>query len=268
MSPRAPLLVFVSGLGGFDRIRVPGGSINYYRGLEDLLRQQDVAAFFPPQRPFANVAERAEFLARSLSGLPHDRIVFIAHSMGGLDCRFFMHHLDTDRRARTLVTIATPHRGTPIARSFLESRGPVQWLGRTVMRAALEDLTEEACERFNNHVPDRTDAQYLSYAAVRPIEETVRAFRPWTRLIAQSAGENDSQVPLSSAIWGTFKAVVRADHFELAGWSFGLPNKRFQRPFDHLAFYRRVLDDLSLHSQRLAEGHADSAGRDPPCKPV
>ncbi len=183
--------------------------------------------------------------------------------MGGLDCRYFMHHLDPDRRVRVLATIATPHRGTPLARSFLESRSPVKWLGRAVMRAALEDLTEQACERFNRCVPDRADAQYLSYAGVRAMEETVRVLRPWARLIAQGAGDNDSQVPLSSATWGTFKAVVRADHFELAGWSFGVRDQRFQRPFDHLAFYRRVIDDVSAHCQRGPEARADSAGRDP-----
>ena len=249
MSEHAPIFVFVPGLGGFDRMRFPGGSVGYFRGIEDELKRQGVAALFPPQRPFATVAERAEFLARNLSRLPNDRIFLIAHSMGGLDCRYFIHHLDGHHRARVLATIGTPHRGTPLADWVLETRGPVQWLGRAVMRAALEDLTVEACERFNRSVPDRADVRYLSYAGVRTIEETVGSLRPWVRLIGEKAGDNDSQVPLSSATWGTLKGVLRADHFELAGWSFGARNEQFQRPFDHMAFYRRLVNDLSAYDQ-------------------
>jgi triacylglycerol lipase len=253
------MFVFVPGLGGFDRIRIPGASIAYFRRLEDELKRLGVAAFFPPQRPFATVAERAEFLARNLSRLAHDRIVFIAHSMGGLDCRYFIHHLDRDRRARVLATIGTPHRGTPLANWFLETRGPVQWLGRALIRTALAELTVESCERFNRSVPDREDVRYLSYAGVRPIEEVVRVFRPWARLINAKAGVNDSQVPLSSATWGTLNGVLRAGHFELAGWSFGARNESFERPFDHIAFFSRLVAEVSTDDQRSSAESAAAA---------
>jgi triacylglycerol lipase len=238
------LLVFVSGLGGFERIGIPGFSISYFRGLRDYLRRQGITAHFPPQRPFASVAERAEYLARYLDALPGRRILLVAHSMGGLDCRYLIHHLDRDMRVRGLATVATPHRGTPLADWFFNTEGALQRVGRWLLNPALGELRLEACARFNKTVADRPDVVYHSYAGVRPVEEVPLIFRPWSNLIAAQAGENDSQVPRSSAMWGQFKGDVRADHFEMAGWSFRLPNRNASRPFDACFHYANVVNDL------------------------
>jgi triacylglycerol lipase len=63
-------------------------------------------------------------------------------------------------------------------------------------------------------------------------------------MLEAKAGENDSQVPLSSAMWGEFKRTLRADHIELAGWNLSRSSEQDQRPFDHLSFYRGVLTEL------------------------
>jgi triacylglycerol lipase len=96
------------------------------------------------------------------------------------------------------------------------------------------------------HFAPFTDVLYLSYAGVRPIEEMPTILRPSTRLLSETTGENDSQVPLSSTKWGTFMGEVCADHNELVGWNFGIRCERSHRPFDHLEFYQRVLIDLSI----------------------
>jgi triacylglycerol lipase len=238
------LVVFISGLGGFDRIGIPGLSTSYFRGLRDHLLSQGITAHFPSQRAFASVAERAQHLAQYLEKLAGQRIFLIAHSMGGLDCRYVIRHLDSGKRIRGLATVGTPHRGTPLADWFFDTDGLIQWLGRRLLSPAIGDLRSEVCVRFNLEVLDRSDVVYLSYAGVRPIEEVPSIFKPWSRLIAVHAGENDSQVSLSSARWGQFKGALRADHLELAGWSFGLSNRMVHRPFDACSLYAKVLKDL------------------------
>ena len=47
-------------------------------------------------------------------------------------------------------------------------------------------------------------------------------------------------VPLSSAQWGKFRGIMRADHVEMLGWSLSLPDIRSARPFDHLRFWRQA----------------------------
>lgn len=240
----SPLFVFVHGFLGFDGIRVLGRRIDYFRDLDRQLGSLGLWVFFPELPSTGTVPQRARALAEQLDAIPARRVKLIAHSMGGLDCRYYIHHLDPRRRVRSLATVATPHRGSPLAAWLLESRGAVQWIGRRWLRDGLESLTPQSLRRFNEQVPDRPDVRYISYAGVRPVAEMPPWFRAWTRIVAAEAGDNDSQVPLSSAVWGEFKGSVRADHLELAGWNLGWPDRHSQRPFDHLGFYRRVIAEL------------------------
>ena len=62
-----------------------------------------------------SIASRAEQLDRFLQvKAPGRGINFMAHSMGGLDCRHLITHLKPVEYAPlSLTTIATPHRGSP-----------------------------------------------------------------------------------------------------------------------------------------------------------
>lgn len=247
MNPAA--LVFVHGLLGFNEIRCLGGSIHYFRRLDGYLRSLGLTAYFPALPPRGAIAERARVLATHLAGIRAERLYLIAHSLGGLDCRYLIHQLDPGHRVQQLVTVATPHRGSPLACWMLDTRGPIQWVGQRWMRRILEDLTPQSCSHFNQQVPDRSDVRYVSYGAVRPVVEMPLWLRPWTRRIAATAGENDGQVPLASTRWGEFKGAVRADHFELAGWNLGWPARRIQRPFDHLGFYQKIIAELMMNKE-------------------
>lgn len=73
------------------------------------------------------------------------RFAVIAHSMGGLVARELVYL--RPGRVADLVTIASPHHGTPLAREY-------SWLGMFVHgQAAMADLTPEAMARFNQKYP-------------------------------------------------------------------------------------------------------------------
>jgi len=244
-----PAIVFVHGFLGFATIRLALITIHYFRNLPANLKHLAAACFFPQVPPAGAVAERAHCLATFLASLRHEPIFLVAHSMGGLDSRYLIHHLDPEKRIRALVTVATPHHGTPLATWFQQDNSWIAHAGRKIASPALHDLTPMACERFNKEVSDRPDVRYFSYAGCRQIREISRLFRPWARMLQENAGDNDSQVPVSSARWGEFLGLLRADHLESAGWSFALPNKRQGRPFDHIAFYRKIVGDLLAMEQ-------------------
>jgi pimeloyl-ACP methyl ester carboxylesterase len=44
---------------------------------------------------------------------PSDRVDLVGHSMGGLVAAYALKHLDHGERIRTVVTLGTPHRGSP-----------------------------------------------------------------------------------------------------------------------------------------------------------
>jgi triacylglycerol lipase len=189
-----------------------------------------------PEVPTAGtVTERAEVLAHKLFQTDIPIFALVGYSMGGLDARYLITHLDPDRRVKSLITVSTPHRGSPLAMWFLRSSGPIQAYVRRVGSPGLRELTAEACGAM--HIPDRDDVDYSSYTSCRPLHELPFWLRPYGRVIGE---DNDGLVPVSSARWGQFRGVVRSDHMELIGWSLGLSDANTGRPFDHLPFWTQV----------------------------
>src|SRR5215213_9458500 len=143
----------------------------YWQGLASL-RRDLLAAGCPavvscvPRT--SDVASRARHLARCLAKLPQRRLMLVGHSMGGLDARFAASRLDPGRRIGHVVTLGTPHRGTPLADLALRDRVCLTRLLRFADRGALGDLTSEGAGRLDELMPDRPDVAYLSLAGACP----------------------------------------------------------------------------------------------------
>jgi triacylglycerol lipase len=238
------VFIFAHGILGFVELGLPrlGLSIRYFRALPAALRGLPVEAHFPAVPPVGTIASRARALAGYIEALDVPAVHLVGHSMGGLDCRLLAAQLDPERRVRSLTTLATPHRGTPLAEWIIEGRGLVPAVARRLLGAGIHELTPAACGRFNRAVADRRDVRYTSYAGARPLDEMPPWYRPWTRRIAARAGDNDSQVPVASAQWGEFAGLLRADHLELVGWSLARASRINGRPFDHAGLYREIVD--------------------------
>ncbi len=222
-----------------------GKDFQYFRSLSPYLQQFSLPVFFPALPPAGYIEERARALSAFLDQLKAERIDLIAHSMGGLDCRYVIHHFNSQRRIRTLTTITTPHHGSPLAQWVIDGEVPFSACLRRLALPALYDLTPQSCKQFNAEIGDDPDVIYRSYAAMRPVGEMPLLFRPWTEALSASDGDNDSQVPVASARWGEFKGILRADHVELTGWNMGWRNTAQARPFEHLRFYASLVQELA-----------------------
>jgi triacylglycerol lipase len=237
--PRHPV-VLAHGLLGFDELRVVGTRTDYFRGLKTELGQLGCAIHRCRVAPTASVAARAASLAAFVTALDARRVNLVAHSMGGLDARYAIARLGLRNRVASLVTIGTPHQGTPLAdaaTSLAARAGLLAALRRVGVNVeAFHDLTTAAMERFNEEVPD---ARGVHYACVVGAPERKRDVSPilvptfaWLR---ESAGGNDGMVPAESQRWGDVLRVVPADHFAQIGWS---------RRFDAAALYSEILTEL------------------------
>lgn len=49
-----------------------------------------------------------------------DKVNLIAHSKGGLDCRYLIENLDMENSVASLTTLCTPHKGSPIASKIMK----------------------------------------------------------------------------------------------------------------------------------------------------
>src|SRR6185437_1575711 len=80
----------------------------------------------PSVATIGSIQERGNQLAGVLRDAGSGPKHIIAHSMGGLDAR----HAITNRKdivqgVKTLVTIGTPHRGSPVADAVVNAAGPL-----------------------------------------------------------------------------------------------------------------------------------------------
>ncbi|MGR9100511.1 MAG: lipase family alpha/beta hydrolase [Gammaproteobacteria bacterium] len=245
------VLVFVHGLLGFDKYGLPGFSINYFRGVPRLLSRNYEHLYFPRIPAVGSVKHRATSLAYSLDKIDSDYICVVGHSMGGLDARYVISQLDPNQKIKHLITLGTPHQGSPVANWILNEGGMVNKVLRKITHPGVYDLTPESCEKFNRDVVDREDVYYESFAAARPPAEmaTWFLFDDWTERLLENHAASDSLVSVDSARWGHFSGVVRADHFELIGWNLGGKKPEISRPFDHHSFYLSIAQ--SAHRRYL-----------------
>jgi triacylglycerol lipase len=244
-APRnAPLpVVLVHGLFGFDRIGVPGARFDYFRGISAYLSTLGCIAHAVKLPMMSSVPARAKALVAAIDALPHERIDLVAHSLGGLDARYALAHLGLASRVRSLVTIGTPHRGSPIADLF--HQGQLDWLRRLVgvlglPITALEWLSSSALDTFNRDVPDVPGVRYACVVGglkkSSPIPITLMASHAW---LSRVAGPNDGVVPVSSQFWGETLAEIEADHFAQIGWRIGV-----RKTFDAAGLYAFVVARL------------------------
>jgi triacylglycerol lipase len=238
-APRHPV-VLAHGLLGFDALRVAGARAEYFRGVAERLAREGCVVHRCRVAPTASIAARARDLAAFVSGLDARRVNVVAHSMGGLDARYAISRLGLAGRVVSLVTVGTPHRGTPLAdagASLAARAGLFAALRRVGLDLdAFHDLTTARMAAFDAEVPD---ARGVRYACVVGAPGRTRDVSPilvptfaWLRA---AAGENDGMVPADSQRRGEVLRVVPADHFAQIGWS---------RRFDALELYAELAGEL------------------------
>ena len=173
--------------------------------------------------PTAGIATRArqlkETILRQLDilGRPHERMIIVAHSMGGLDARHMICRLGMDDRVAALLTVTTPHRGSPFADFsvlHLGRLGALRMLGAAgIDTQAANDLTTRSCRKFNEHNPDSPKVKYFSISAARPWRLIPAFALASYKVVYDAEGDNDGLVSVKSSTWGTHLGVWPADHW-------------------------------------------------------
>lgn len=237
--PRYPV-VLVHGLFGFDELVVGKVRHAYYRGVREVLVKDGHAVQVARLPAAGAITVRAAGLAALVNASDSKRVNVIAHSMGGLDARYALSRLGLAKRVGVVVTVGTPHRGSPIAdlsSSLMDRLGLAKALSMAgVSVDALRDLTRESLARFNEEVPDAKGVAYASVVGiVRQVKRASPLLVPSCLWLNQTVGDNDGVVPADSQRWGHVLSEIDADHWAQIGWS---------KHFDAAAFYRDLLREL------------------------
>ena len=132
------IVFLVPGFFGFSRL----GAVNYFNGVRRALERSFEALEFSAEivhcstQPTGSITEQSNRLADEViaaGGLTADEIHFIGHSTGGLNARLLVspgvnirggrdeEHIGG--KTRSVVTVSTPHHGTPLANFFTSLNG-------------------------------------------------------------------------------------------------------------------------------------------------
>lgn len=219
---RSPI-VLVHGLLGFEKLQVANYTIaSYFPRIPEALRAAGNRVLVPTLSPTAGIAERAQQLKDHLQReCPGEPVHLIAHSMGGLDSRWMISHLDMVDRVLTLTTLGTPHRGTAFAdwgvTKFERLLKPV--LGFVgVPLQAFYDLTTAKCRAFNEQTPDAATVRYFSVAGIHDGSYLAPGWLLPYGVVLRAEGPNDGVVAQSSAKYGESLDIWEGDHFSLVNW--------------------------------------------------
>jgi triacylglycerol lipase len=218
-------IVLAHGLAGFSQIGVRRLRIaNYFRGIPEHLEARGCRVVSSEVPPLGSIARRAAVLAEEIRAAARDdKVHVIAHSMGGLDARHAISRLGLEERVLTLVTLGTPHRGSPVADRVHDFAVRTRLL--TVLEragaevGALTDLRRDACAKWNERTPDAPSVRYLSIAGVKRREHMIYGLRFTHDVIAADEGDNDGLVSARSAAWGETLPRWDCDHVNLVGWT-------------------------------------------------
>ena len=110
MNPTKYPIVLVHGMMAKDFAFYPA-----FRGIVSFLRQQGLPVYVTNQDGIGTIAGNAAQLKAEISDILKkencEKVNIIAHSKGGLDCRYAMDQLGMTPYVASLTTINTPHRG-------------------------------------------------------------------------------------------------------------------------------------------------------------
>ncbi|KAI1313376.1 hypothetical protein EDD11_002686 [Mortierella claussenii] len=224
-------VVLCHGFFGFDTLD-PGldFQLDYWYGVREALSEIGCSVHTAKVPPFAGIEQRAQHLKEYIERtVEHGaELNLIAHSMGGLDCRYMVSQLQSSHfKVRSLTTLATPHRGSSFADYVMsdivgQRRLELFWTMLKIVgieRGAAENLTTYYLQdEFNPKTPNHPDVAYFSYGAMFEPGFISRFKFSWN-VIMDREGPNDGLVSIKSAKWGTYvRTIPNADHMDLMNW--------------------------------------------------
>lgn len=205
--------------------------LNYWGRIPAELEANGAQIFYGEQQSAASIESSAKELAERIETLVQktgcEKVNIIAHSKGGLDARYAISKLGSDKYTASLTTINTPHHGCLFA-EYLLNNAPdnfvktIENIYNSAFRrlgdpepdfiAAVKDLTNSRCEQFNEEVPDIPGILYQSVGSHARCSKSGRfPLNLSYPLVKKYDGDNDGLVALTSAPWGESFTVLHPE---------------------------------------------------------
>lgn len=238
---------------------------NYWGRIPDELIKNGAKIYYGNHHSASSVTDSGVELTNRIKEIADKtgcgKVNIIAHSKGGLDCRYAISKCGADKYVASLTTINTPHKGCVFADYLLDripekTKNSVALTYNSAMKKlgdsnpsfldAVTDLTYEKCAKFNAETPDKEGIFYQSVGS--KLNKATGGKFPLNfsyHLVNYFDGANDGLVAESSFEWGsnfTFvttkgkRGISHGDMIDL--------NRENIPEFDVREFYVNLVGDL------------------------
>lgn len=239
--------------------------INYWGRIPKELMLNGASIYYGEHPSALSIADSAAILAKRIESIIKEtdceKINIIAHSKGGLDCRYAMEHFGIAPMVASLTTVNTPHRGCVFADRLLEKipasvqskvadtyNSALKKLGdpEPDFMAAVRNLTSSHCVPFDSATPPpegvycQSVGSRLNYASSGKFPMNMAY-----HLAKRYDGENDGLVGLDSFAWGQrYQLLNTAGKRGISHGDMIDMNRENIPGFDVREFYVQLVSDL------------------------
>ena len=238
---------------------------NYWGRIPKELERNGAVIFYGNQPSAVSIADSAAFLKERIAAILAEtgaqKVNIIAHSKGGLDCRYAIAKLGIGEKVASLTTVNTPHRGCEFADYLLTKVSPdfkdkvastynsaLHKLGEKEadFLAAVNDLTDFHCKQLDSEMPTPEGIFCQSIGSV--LTTAGSGLFPLNlsyHLVNHFSGENDGLVSEDSFAWGEKYTLLRSTGKKGISHCDIIDLTRENIPeFDVREFYVELVNDL------------------------
>ena len=238
---------------------------NYWGRIPRTLKAHGAKIYYGEHQSALGIRESAMELTSRIKLIVErsgcEKVNVIAHSKGGLDCRYAISELGLAPYIASLTTVNTPHRGCLFAERLLHAiperiKNGVATAYNVTLRelgdespdflTAVGDLTAEVCTKLDDMMtsPEGIYSQSVGSVMARPKSGQFPLNLSY-RYVKNFDGENDGLVGESSFAWGEKYTLLRTDGKRGISHGDMIDLNRENIPgFDVRSFYTELVSDL------------------------